>query len=53
MKEVQVKRLNVRFTPTEVDMIRTLSEETGLSMADIVRQAVRKEHKELLKKSAQ
>jgi hypothetical protein len=45
-KERQTERTAMRFTPTEARMLDELSERTGLSKTDVVRQAIRREHAE-------
>jgi hypothetical protein len=46
VKEPQTERLSIRITKSEVRMLAELSETTGLSMSDVVRMAVRREHAE-------
>src|SRR6186713_2142093 len=46
VKEAQSERLGLRITPSEVGMLEELSETTGLSMSDVVRMAIRREHKQ-------
>src|SRR5690349_5856382 len=45
-KEQQTERVGMRFTPSEVAMLEALSEATGLTMSNVVRQAVRREYAE-------
>ena len=40
----RTQRLDVRMTPEEMSMLEQLAEWSGLTMADIVRTLVRKEH---------
>jgi len=40
-KERHTRRVDARFTPTEMRMLEELSAATGLSQAAVVRQAVR------------
>jgi hypothetical protein len=42
VKEQQTERIGIRFTPSEAKMLAKLSERTGLSMTDVIRQAIRK-----------
>jgi hypothetical protein len=37
----KTERIIVRATPEETDMLAALSEQTGLSMSDVVRQLIR------------
>ncbi|MBK8994623.1 MAG: hypothetical protein IPM35_02580 [Myxococcales bacterium] len=46
VKEQQTARIGIRFTPTEAKMVGKLSELTGLSMTDVIRQAIRREYSE-------
>jgi hypothetical protein len=46
VKELQSARIAIRFTPTEAEMLSELSEATGMSMTDVVRQAIRREYAE-------
>jgi hypothetical protein len=46
VKERQTERAAMRFTPTESRMLEELSELTGLSRTDVVRQAIRREYAE-------
>jgi hypothetical protein len=43
-KEQQTERTAMRFTPTEARMLEELSELTGMTKTDIVRQAIRREY---------
>ena len=45
-KEQQTERTAMRFTPTEARMLEELSELTGMTKTDIVRQAIRREYAE-------
>jgi hypothetical protein len=45
-KEQQTERLGLRITKSEVRMLEELAEATGLSMSDVVRMAIRREHKQ-------
>lgn len=45
-KEPQTERLNLRVTKSEVQMLAELAEATGLSMSDVMRMAIRREHKQ-------
>ncbi len=42
--EQATERLNVRIQPSEVEMLRQLSEVSGLTMSTYVRQLIRREH---------
>src|SRR5207244_7734921 len=42
----QTERLGRRITRSEVQMLEELAETTGLSMSDVVRVAIRREHKQ-------
>jgi hypothetical protein len=46
VREQQTERIGLRVTPSEAKMLAELAEETGLSMSDVVRQLVRREHAE-------
>jgi hypothetical protein len=46
VREQQSERIGIRFTPSEAKMLAELSERTGLSMTDVIRQAIRREHAE-------
>lgn len=46
VKEQQTERMNLRLTPSEVEMVQALSEATGLTMTNVIRQAVRREYAE-------
>lgn len=46
VKERQTERTAMRFTPSEVQMLEELSELTGLTKTDVVRQAIRREYAE-------
>jgi hypothetical protein len=46
VKEPQTERLGLRITKSEARMLEELSEATGLSMSDVVRMAIRREHAE-------
>ena len=46
VKEQQTERLGLRVTRSEAKMLAELSEVTGLSMSDVVRLAIRREHSE-------
>lgn len=46
VKELQTERAAMRFTPSEARMLDELSELTGMSKTDIVRQAIRREYSE-------
>jgi hypothetical protein len=52
VKEQQTQRIGIRFTPTEASMVAELSELTGLSMTDVIRQAIRREYSEKIGKPA-
>jgi len=45
-RERQTERLGIRFTPSEARMLEELSEVTGLTMSNVVRQAIRREYLE-------
>lgn len=42
------ERIIVRATPEETAMLAALSEQSGLSMSDVVRQLIRKAHAETI-----
>jgi hypothetical protein len=42
--ERKTKQMQMRVTATEKRMLSWISEATGLSMADVLRQAIRREH---------
>ena len=44
VSEERIQRIAVRVTPTEADMLRRLADEDGLSISDVLRQLVRREH---------
>ncbi|MDQ2643790.1 MAG: ribbon-helix-helix protein, CopG family [Myxococcota bacterium] len=46
VREQQTERIGLRVTPSEAKMLADLAEATGLSMSDVVRQCVRREHAE-------
>lgn len=46
VKEQQTERMNLRLTPSEVEMLQALSEVTGMTMTNVIRQAVRREYSE-------
>ena len=46
VRERQSERLGLRISPSEADMLRWLSETTGLSMSDVVRQLIRRTYSE-------
>jgi hypothetical protein len=48
MSEEKTERFALRMTPTELAMLNELMRLTGLSAADVVRQAIRREHAEKL-----
>jgi len=43
-RERKTRQTCMRITPTEKRMLEELSRTTGLTMADVLRQAVRREH---------
>jgi len=46
VKEQQTERIGLRVTKSEAKMLEKLSEETGLSMSDVLRMAIRREYAE-------
>jgi predicted DNA-binding protein len=46
--EQKSKKLLIRFAPTELQMLIQLSERTGLTKADVVRQLIRREHSDTI-----
>ncbi len=42
VREPPTKRFDLRLAPSELAAIKALSTETGLSMSDVVRQAIRR-----------
>jgi hypothetical protein len=46
VKEAQTERLGLRVAPSELKMLEALSEASGLSMSNVVRQLVRREYAE-------
>ena len=44
--EDRTERMTIRFSPTERAMIEALSERTGLTQADVVRQTIRRAYEE-------
>jgi uncharacterized protein (DUF1778 family) len=46
VKEQQTERIGLRVTKSEAKMLEELSEVTGLSMSDVLRMAIRREHAE-------
>jgi len=44
VKEQQTERLGLRLTPSEIEMLERLTEVTGLSMSNVIRQAIRREY---------
>jgi uncharacterized protein (DUF1778 family) len=46
VKEQQTERMGLRVTKSEAKMLEQLSEATGLSMSDVLRMAIRREHAE-------
>jgi hypothetical protein len=46
VKEPQTERIGIRVTPSEVKMLDALSESMGLSVANVIRQAIRREYAE-------
>lgn len=52
VKEQQTERLGLRVTKSEARMLEELSEVTGLSMSDVVRMAIRREHAERIGEAA-
>ena len=49
-REALTERLNLRLAESELLMLHDLSEETGLSMSDVLRQLIRREHKRVATK---
>lgn len=47
MKAAKTERMHLRLTPEELAMVNRLSDTTGLSLSDVVRQAIRRWHAEL------
>jgi uncharacterized protein (DUF1778 family) len=45
-KEQQTERVGLRLTPSEVRMLAAVSEATGQTMTNVVRQAIRREYSE-------
>jgi predicted DNA binding CopG/RHH family protein len=43
--EERPRVLNVRMTPIEVEMVKTLAAEDGVSISSYVRQFIRKQHR--------
>jgi predicted DNA-binding protein len=48
VREQLTKGLNLRISPTEMEMLDALSEATGLPKGAIVRQLIRKEHAQVI-----
>jgi predicted DNA-binding protein len=46
VKAQQTERMGIRLTPGEAKMLEALSEATGLTMSNVVRQAIRREYAE-------
>lgn len=46
VKEQQTERIGIRFTPSEARMLEELSEASGMSMTDVVREAIRRAYAE-------
>lgn len=46
VREQQTERIGLRVTPAEAKMLAELAEATGLSMSDVLRQSIRREHAE-------
>lgn len=46
VKDQQSERLGLRVTPAELKMLEELSEATGLTMSNVVRLSIRREHAE-------
>lgn len=46
VKEAQTERIGLRVTKAEAKMLEELSEASGLSMSDVLRMAIRREHAE-------
>jgi uncharacterized protein (DUF1778 family) len=46
----RTERITLRLTSEESDVVAELAEETGLSISDVVRQAIRLAHAERFKK---
>ncbi len=44
VKEQQTERMGIRLTPAEAKMLEALSEATGLTMSNVVRQAIREKY---------
>jgi hypothetical protein len=45
--EQKTEKFILRMGPTELKMLQELSDKTGLTKADVVRQLIRREHTEL------
>lgn len=52
VKEQQTERIGLRITKSEAKMLEQLSEASGLSMSDVLRMAIRREHAERFGESA-
>jgi uncharacterized protein (DUF1778 family) len=52
VKEQQTERIGLRVTKSEAKMLEALSEATGLSMSDVLRMAIRREHAERIGEQA-
>lgn len=46
------RQLNIRVTPSELQMLSELAESFGLSQSDVVRQLIRNAHEERVKPSS-
>ena len=45
IREPLTERLNLRLAESELEVLRTMSKETGLTMSDVIRQLIRAEAK--------
>jgi uncharacterized protein (DUF1778 family) len=50
MAEERTERIALRLTPQEADVVNAIAEETGLSVSDVVRQAIRQAYADRFKK---
>ena len=48
VREQLTKGLNLRISPTEMEMLDALSEATGLPKGAVVRQLIRREHQQVI-----
>jgi predicted DNA-binding protein len=48
VREQLSKGLNLRISPTEMEMLDALSEATGLPKGGVVRQLIRREHQQVI-----